>query len=195
MAGHLRQVILYLVCHAIWHLCLLPLIENTSRYINICSIAHSKKIVISLLISEMNLKLFYFILQGGIGHIEAEPVDHMPNPSENFFDTLNEKAASIGIPRWNLGPYVVEPIISVGFIILLLLIGIHGLLFGILLFVICKWSNSGGGPGAGWQGWMGGNMGGRDGGDNDGGGGAGGGGGGRGARGWSSGGGQRLGRS
>ncbi|KAL5019332.1 hypothetical protein ScPMuIL_005054 [Solemya velum] len=63
----------------------------------------------------------------------------------NMFDVLNQRLLNYGIPRWNAGPYVVEPIVSVGFVLAGLFMGLKGILFGGLLFFVTKWSQSGGG--------------------------------------------------
>ena len=60
-----------------------------------------------------------------------------------MFDSLNERLRSAGVPKWHLGPYPVEPIVSLGFLIALLLLGFKGLILALLLFFVCKWSQSG----------------------------------------------------
>ena len=67
---------------------------------------------------------------------------HMPQTG-SLFDTLNERLRSAGVPTWHLGPYPVEPVVSLGFLIALLLTGFKGLILGLLLFFVCKWSQSG----------------------------------------------------
>ncbi|XP_033106804.1 protein FAM241B-like [Anneissia japonica] len=76
--------------------------------------------------------------------------DHRQGEGENqqegmmgqisIFDTLNQKLLDGGFPRWNAGPYVVEPIVSVGFILAGLLAGIRGIIFAGVLFIVCKYS-------------------------------------------------------
>lgn len=70
---------------------------------------------------------------------------HYNGPNSSIFDTANERLRNMGVPSWNLGPYPVEPIASVGFVASLLLFGLRGLLFSGLLFGIVKWSQSRGG--------------------------------------------------
>jgi hypothetical protein len=72
---------------------------------------------------------------------------HYNGPNSSIFDTANETLRNMGVPSWNLGPYPVEPIASVGFVASLLLFGLRGLLFSGLLFGIVKWSQSRGGSG------------------------------------------------
>ncbi len=70
----------------------------------------------------------------------------------SIFTVLNQKLLDAGFPRWNLGSTVIEPIVSVGFLLAFLLLGVRGLLFGGLLFVVCKMSmGGGGGQGQGGQ--------------------------------------------
>ncbi|KAJ8319202.1 hypothetical protein KUTeg_004293, partial [Tegillarca granosa] len=62
----------------------------------------------------------------------------------NVFDTFNQKLINMGIPRFNVGPYVVEPIVLVGFVLAGLLMGMPGLLFAAILFFVSKASFGGG---------------------------------------------------
>ena len=62
----------------------------------------------------------------------------------SMFDSLNQRLLEAGVPRWNAGSYIVEPIVSVGFLVIGLLIGWRGLLFAGGLFLLSKWSMSGG---------------------------------------------------
>ena len=61
----------------------------------------------------------------------------------NIFQTLNQKLRTMGIPPWNLGDIVIEPIVTVGFLIALLMFGVHGLIFGVVLFAVSRWSQHG----------------------------------------------------
>ncbi len=74
-------------------------------------------------------------------------------PEGNVFEGLNQRLLGLGIPRWNAGSYVVEPIVSVGFLLAFILLGIRGLLFAGLLFLLSQ-STLGGGQGI--RGWLGG---------------------------------------
>ncbi|XP_070544323.1 protein FAM241B-like [Ptychodera flava] len=58
----------------------------------------------------------------------------------SIFDNLNQRLLDAGVPRWNLGSYVVEPIASVGMLLALLFFGLQGLLFAGLIFFVVKWS-------------------------------------------------------
>jgi len=53
----------------------------------------------------------------------------------------------MGIPTFNIGPYPVEPIASVGFLLSLIFFGLGGLFFSGLLFFIVKYSQMGLGGG------------------------------------------------
>ena len=74
-------------------------------------------------------------------------------PQSSVFDTLNQKLLDAGIPRWNLGSYVIEPIVTIGFLLALLIFGLPGIIFGGLLFAVSKWSQTGGegGSSGGYQ--------------------------------------------
>ena len=108
----------------------------------------------------------------------------------SVFEMLNQRLLALGIPRFSVGQFTFEPIVSVGFLLAGIFFGLPGLIFAGLLFVVSKISQPGGNPFTGGgptqQGQAGGNQPG-------GGGGGGGGFGGGGFRGGS--GGHRLGRS
>ncbi|KAL3877230.1 hypothetical protein ACJMK2_034966 [Sinanodonta woodiana] len=120
---------------------------------------------------------------GGIRHDENPEQQYMQGQQVSIFDSLNQRLLQMGIPRWNLGPYTVEPIATVGVILAGLLLGLQGLLLAAILFLVVKWSQSNNG----WRSIFGGPQGGNQGQDQ----------GGRGQRGpgFSGGGGYRLGRS
>lgn len=61
----------------------------------------------------------------------------------SIFQLLNQKLLAFGIPRFNLGDLVVEPIVSVGLLLSLMLFGIQGLIFGAILFAVSHWSTNG----------------------------------------------------
>lgn len=90
------------------------------------------------------------VFKGYVQHDEdAEPEPVYGGGGEgregvSMFDSLNKRLLEAGLPRWNAGPYVVEPIVTVGFLVIGLLIGWRGLLFAGLLFCLSKWSMSGG---------------------------------------------------
>lgn len=88
--------------------------------------------------------------QGGMGAQGGQSV--------SIFTVVNQKLLGYGLPRFNVGPYVVEPIVLVGLVIAGLLMGIPGLIFAALLFFVSQWSQGGGG-GAGTR-MGGGNQGG-----------------------------------
>lgn len=58
----------------------------------------------------------------------------------SIFEIINQKLLDLGIPRWNFGEHVVEPIVIVGFLIAMLFFGLRGLLFGGLLYAVVKMS-------------------------------------------------------
>ena len=61
-----------------------------------------------------------------------------PNGLEGgLFTQLNNRLLTAGFPRWNLGQYVVEPIMSVSLILALVLFGLRGvLLVGVVWFLM-----------------------------------------------------------
>lgn len=77
--------------------------------------------------------------RGGV-NAQADADPHYHGPTANVFDSFNDRLIANGLPRWNLGSYVVEPIVSIGFLAALLLIGVYGLIFALGLFFISKWS-------------------------------------------------------
>jgi len=88
---------------------------------------------------------------------------HQAGQTTSVFDSLNQRLLAAGVPPWNAGPYVVEPIVSVGFLLALFFMGIQGLIFAALLFFVVKYSGmggQGGGMGGGGGGTGGGRMGG-----------------------------------
>ncbi|RUS79906.1 hypothetical protein EGW08_012344 [Elysia chlorotica] len=73
--------------------------------------------------------------QGGDFGQQGQPI--------SIFQVLNQKLLALGIPPFNIGDLVIEPIVTVGLLISLLLFGIHGLIFGVILFAVSHWSNHG----------------------------------------------------
>lgn len=63
----------------------------------------------------------------------------------SVFDGLNQRLVDYGFPRFNIGAHTVEPIVSVGFILAGLLLGLPGLLLAVILFFVSKMSAAGGG--------------------------------------------------
>ena len=66
----------------------------------------------------------------------------------SIFDGLNQRLIGYGFPRFNIGSHTVEPIVSVGFILAGLLLGLPGILLGLILFFVSKMSTSEGGLGS-----------------------------------------------
>ena len=88
---------------------------------------------------------------------------HMGGGQMNVFTALNNKLIDLGIPRFSVGPYTVEPIALVGFILAGLLFGLPGLIFGAVLFVVVTSSQTtnaaqGGNQRGGFQGGGGGHR-------------------------------------
>ena len=63
--------------------------------------------------------------------------------SVSVFGALNQRLTAAGVPKWHVGTYSVEPIVSVGFVLSFLLAGFRGLLFSGVLFLVVKYSRFG----------------------------------------------------
>ena len=61
-----------------------------------------------------------------------------------MFDGLNQRLIGYGFPRFNIGHHTIEPIVSVGFILAGLFLGLPGLLLAAFLFFVSKMSSGGG---------------------------------------------------
>ena len=89
--------------------------------------------------------------QGQIPHGDGQQQAYSHGPSASIFTEVNQKLRETGIPSWNIGPYVVEPIVSVAAVIAVLFFGLPGLLIVAALFFVSVWSQ-GQGTGGGAQG-------------------------------------------
>ena len=78
--------------------------------------------------------------QGQLGQFGA-------GPSSSVFDALNNKLKDAGLPNFNIGEHVIEPIVYIGFLLAFVLLGVKGIIFGLVLFVISKLSSGNGGLG------------------------------------------------
>ena len=63
----------------------------------------------------------------------------------SFFTNLNQRLLDAGLPRWNLGSYPVEPIMTVGTLLAVMFFGLAGLLMAAFLFFV---TNMGGATGS-----------------------------------------------
>ncbi|XP_038061234.1 protein FAM241B-like [Patiria miniata] len=79
----------------------------------------------------------------------------------SIFQTLNQRLLDLGIPCFNIGPYTIQPIVTVAFILAMLIFGLPGLLFAGLLFGVVMLSGGGGGGDDGGTGGGGGQSTGR----------------------------------
>jgi len=61
----------------------------------------------------------------------------------SVFDSISQRLSAAGVPTWHIGPYSVEPVVSLGFLLSLLVMGFPGLLFSGLLFFVAKYSQHG----------------------------------------------------
>ncbi|XP_033756093.1 protein FAM241B-like [Pecten maximus] len=89
--------------------------------------------------------------QGFVRHDEAGQQQYGQQVS--IFEIANQKLQGLGIPSWNLGQYTVQPIVTVGCLIALMVFGLPGIIFAAVLFFVVNWSqqssrqqNNPGGP-------------------------------------------------
>lgn len=72
----------------------------------------------------------------------------MGGQSVSIFTVINQKLLGYRLPRFNVGSYVIEPIVLVAFVLAGMLMGLPGLLFAAILFFVTQSSgNNGGGAG------------------------------------------------
>ena len=91
---------------------------------------------------------FFFQPIGRVQHDNnaQQQQQYGPGGGQQFsvFDGLNQRLIGYGFPRFNIGQHTVEPIVSVGFILAGLLLGLPGLLLAAFLFFVSKMSSGGG---------------------------------------------------
>lgn len=84
----------------------------------------------------------HLILQGFVRHEDYQQAGAgrgflgQGDGQVSVFTLINQKLLDFGVPRFNVGSYVVEPIALVGMILAGLLFGLPGLLFGGVLFMV-----------------------------------------------------------
>ena len=83
----------------------------------------------------------HFLQSESAGHGYFDQQQHQQQggvvQGPTVFDTWNQKLLELGIPRWNIGNHVVEPIMTVLVLLTLVFLGFQGLIFlGILYFVV-----------------------------------------------------------
>lgn len=61
----------------------------------------------------------------------------------NIFRVANEKLKEMGIPSFNIGDIVIEPIVTIGLLLAFFMFGVFGLIFGAVLFTVNYWSTNG----------------------------------------------------
>jgi len=83
--------------------------------------------------------------RGAVNHNDEANAQVAQGPS--IFSRLNNQLAGLGIPTWHAGPYPVEPIASLGFVLSLIFFGFGGLIFSGFLFFAVKYSQMGLGNG------------------------------------------------
>ena len=73
------------------------------------------------------------------GHFQGNHDEHR-QPMPSMFDEWNQKLLQLGIPRWNIGDHVVEPLQTACAVFVLLFFGLQGLLLMGLLYFVVKMS-------------------------------------------------------
>ncbi|XP_053547986.1 protein FAM241B [Bombina bombina] len=98
------------------------------------------------------------IVQDDDPRVRASAHNRESNPRQGFFNTaqgpqpgpqaegrqegrspfteINQQLVNMGFPRWNLGNQVVEPVMSILFLFLILMLGVRGLLLVGLIYVV-----------------------------------------------------------
>ncbi|XP_069609333.1 protein FAM241B isoform X1 [Ranitomeya imitator] len=64
------------------------------------------------------------------------PQDGARQEGRSPFTDINQQLVNMGFPRWNLGNQVVEPVMSILFLFLILMMGVRGLLLVGLIYVV-----------------------------------------------------------
>jgi hypothetical protein len=71
---------------------------------------------------------------------------YMGGQQVSIFDSLNQRLLNMGLPRFTVGPWTIEPIVTVGFLLAAIFFGLPGIIFAGVLFVVSKISQPGGNP-------------------------------------------------
>ncbi|KAM4034970.1 protein FAM241B [Anomaloglossus baeobatrachus] len=71
----------------------------------------------------------------GAGAQQA-PQDGARQEGRSPFTDINQQLVNMGFPRWNLGNQVVEPVMSILFLFLILMMGVRGLLLVGLIYIV-----------------------------------------------------------
>ncbi|XP_044154584.1 protein FAM241B [Bufo gargarizans] len=64
------------------------------------------------------------------------PQDGVRQEGRSPFTDINQQLVNMGFPRWNLGNQVVEPVMSILFLFLILMMGVRGLLLVGLIYLV-----------------------------------------------------------
>lgn len=67
---------------------------------------------------------------------QQAPQDGARAEGRSPFTDMNQQLVNMGFPRWNLGNQVIEPIMSILFLFLILMMGVRGLLLVGLIYVV-----------------------------------------------------------
>ncbi|KAK1164720.1 protein FAM241B-like [Acipenser oxyrinchus oxyrinchus] len=77
---------------------------------------------------------------GGAQAQNTPQAPHAPRgQGRSAFSDMNQLLVNLGFPRWNLGTQVIEPLMSVGLLLVLAVVGLRGaLLLGLLYVVVTR---------------------------------------------------------
>ena len=64
----------------------------------------------------------------------------------SVFQMINQKLLALGIPRFTFGRFILEPVVTIGFLLAGIFFGIPGLIFAGVLFLVSVISQPGGNP-------------------------------------------------
>ncbi|XP_041125366.1 protein FAM241B-like [Polyodon spathula] len=78
--------------------------------------------------------------RGGAQAQNTPQAPHAPRgQGRSAFSDMNQLLVNLGFPRWNLGTQVIEPLMSVGLLLVLAVVGVRGaLLMGLLYVVVTR---------------------------------------------------------
>ncbi|KAM3913213.1 protein FAM241B [Leptodactylus fuscus] len=84
-----------------------------------------------------NARQGFFNTVGNVGAgPQQAPQDGARQEGRSPFSDINQQLVNMGFPRWNLGNQVVEPVMSILFLFLILMMGFRGLLLVGLIYVV-----------------------------------------------------------
>ncbi|XP_043912559.1 protein FAM241B [Protopterus annectens] len=76
--------------------------------------------------------------QGFSGQPENAQYHPQNQMQDSPFSALNQRLSEVGIPRWNLGNWVIEPAVSILLLLVVIMMGMRGILLLGLLYVLSR---------------------------------------------------------